>query len=87
MVIVLNRAGHAFIISQEGLPGLLNKTYANMGQLLTIELNLNFAMICTNNDHTVDELHAIQTELTAKQSKEEKLERLRQICPQEFIDY
>ena len=77
MVIVLNRAGHAFIISQEGLPGLLNKIYENMGQLLTIELKLNFTIDCTNNDHTQDELHTVQTELKAKHSIEEKLDRLK----------
>ena len=52
IVLVLNRASHAFIISQEGLPGLLLKTYASMEHLLFTELNLEVPIYCTVNDHS-----------------------------------
>ena len=83
MVIILNRAGRAFILSQEGLPGLLVKsyTYDKMSDLLVKELRLDFSIVCTVNNHSAHELTALQRELAAKHTFEEKLNRLKQINP------
>ena len=81
MVIILNRASRAFILSQEGLPGLLFKTYTyeKMSHLLVKELKLNLPIVCTVNNHSADELKVLQLELAAEHTFEEKLDHLEQI--------
>ena len=80
-MVILNRAGRAFILSQGGLPGFLNTHHDNMESLLFNELKLGHSINCTFNNHSEDDLRKLQNELAAYETLKEKLAVLRSANP------
>ena len=86
-VIVLNRGGRAYIITQGFLAGFLISNYESLASLMFNELTMNCKFKCENEIEEKLKLKALEEALDAQLNSEKKFMHVKHRHPELYVAY